>query len=163
MPIRDVTHDDVPQMVSLSDLKRTQYEKYSPVFWRKASQAKEVQTPYFHELIDDEAMIMLVHERQSIVDGFIMGRIMKAPGVYDPGGVVCMIDDYMVASPDSWETIGEQLRQALADRAQRRGAVLCIFVCGHLDEPKRQMLRQAGGHISSEWYVVPISVSNSPD
>lgn len=156
MPIRDATHDDVPQMVSLSDLKRTQYEKYSPIFWRKSLQAEAAQTPYFHELVDDAEMIVLVHERESVVDGFIMGRIMKAPAVYDPGGVVCMVDDYMVADPGGWASVGEQLRQALADHAQRRGAVLCVFVCGHLDEPKRKMLCQAGGHISSEWYVIPM-------
>jgi hypothetical protein len=80
-------------------------------------------------------------------------EIHNAPSVYDPGGPAAMVDDFMVATPEMWPTVGRQLLDALTAELRRRGVVVVIAVSGHHDEPKRAMLRDAGLTVASEWYV----------
>src|SRR5580692_3708668 len=115
MSIRKATTTDVPRMLELAALKRTEYEAYSPVFWRPAVNAKESQRPFFENLVNDAGWICLVHDAEGLVDGFLIAHVVTAPPVYDPGGKVCIIDDFTVASASLWSTVGAQLR----DTAER--------------------------------------------
>ena len=47
------------------------------------------------------------------------------------------------------------LLNAARAAARERGAALSIVVCGHLDQPKREMLAASGFSLASEWYVNP--------
>ena len=96
-------------------------------------------------------------EEHGVVVGFVMALIHHAPPVYDPGGPVCSIDDYTVATPELWPTVGAALLDAATVHAQERGAVLVIVVCGHRDEPKRTLLHEYGATLASEWYVKPLN------
>ena len=156
MVIRVATVDDVNRMVELSDIKRTQYAEYSPVFWCKAEGASEKQAVFFKTQLDKENNIVLVCEETGRVDGFVIASLIIAPTVYDPGGLVCVVDDFMVSAPERWSTAGVALLVEARNRAKARGAVLCVVVCGHLDEPKRNMLRTHRFSVASEWYVNPI-------
>ncbi|HEX8235927.1 MAG TPA: GNAT family N-acetyltransferase [Abditibacteriaceae bacterium] len=156
MNIRAATIDDVSTMVELSDTKRTQYAEYSPLFWRKAEGASEKQTPFFKAQVERENNIVLVYEESGKVEGFVIASLTTAPPVYDPGGQVCGVDDFVVSGPERWHTVGEALLAEVKSQAKARGAVLSVLVCGHLDEPKRDMLRKIGFSIASEWYVNPI-------
>jgi GNAT superfamily N-acetyltransferase len=88
-----------------------------------------------------------------VIDGFVLAMLVPAPPVYDPGGLTCSIDDFCVADPTLWNTVG----MALLDEAQRlareRGAVQVVVVCGAHDEPKRRLLESRGLSIASHWYV----------
>jgi hypothetical protein len=64
-----------------------------------------------------------------------------------------MADDFMVAKPDLWATVGRQILDALEAELRTRGVVVIIAVCDHGDEPKRQALIGAGLTIASEWYI----------
>jgi hypothetical protein len=140
-------------MVELSARKRKQYAEYSPVFWRMADGASNLQRTFFDRLVLDPSWICLVHENGNDIDGFIMAHVTTAPPVYDPGGKVCVIDDFAVADPSLWPTVG----MALQDEAERRaivaGAVISIVVCGQRDTSKRKALLNSGSEIASEWYV----------
>jgi len=89
-------------------------------------------------------------------DGFLIGSIVDAPPVYDPGGGVCMIDDYMVDEPVLWESAGLSLLERCCEIARDRGCVLQIIVCGQRDLAKSKMLKHAHAEVTSEWYVKPV-------
>ncbi len=143
-------------MVALSEQKRSEYATYQPLFWRKAENSAAVQTPYFHHLLTQENVLTLVALEDAAVVGFVIASIVPAPPVYDPGGLTCMIDDFCVAHPDLWQTVGRDLIQSVTKEAAAHGAVQAVVVCGHLDEPKRALLRNVGMRIASEWYVALI-------
>jgi len=67
-----------------------------------------------------------------------------------------LIDDFCVADPATWPTVGAALLADVQSAAAARGAVQNVVVCGHLDEPKRAFLREAGLSLASEWYIGPI-------
>jgi hypothetical protein len=140
-------------MVELSELKRAQYANFSPIFWRPAAGASKSQRKFFGGLIDDRSWICLVHEAAAGVDGFILARVVSAPPVYDPGGKVCMIDDFMVADALLWPSVGMALHTEAERIAAESGAVASVTVCGQRDVVKGTQLRKIGADVSSEWYV----------
>lgn len=155
--IRKAGLADVPRMVDLSEQKRTQYQSYQPIFWRKAAGSREQQIPHFERVVGSDRVIALVHERAGSIDGFVIATLVEAPPVYDPGGLTCLIDDFTVADPQEWEAIGARLLREAAREAGARGAVQAVVGCGHQDEPKRAMLAAGGFAIASEWYVKEIA------
>lgn len=154
--IRNAQLADVPHMVDLSEQKRITYERYRPTFHRKAADSRERQIPFFERLIGGERIIALVYEEGQAIDGFIIGTLVEAPPVYDPGGLTCIVDDFVVARPEDWSTIGAALLGEVSSRAKARGAVQTAVVCGHQDEPKRAILAGLGYAIASEWYVANV-------
>jgi hypothetical protein len=52
----------------------------------------------------------------------------------------------------------EQIRNAAAADVAAMAA-LAVVVTGHLDQPKREMLRECGLELASEWWVTPIGAS----
>ena len=141
-------------MAALADRKRTEYEQFSPTFWRKAEGAVAGQITFFRALLERSNVIALVWEEGETA-GFIIGSIVPPPPVYDPGKNVCVVDDFVVSNPELWSTVGAALLNAVREQAEGLGAQLSVVVCGHLDEPKRAMLRDSGFAIASEWYVNP--------
>lgn len=151
--IRKARLIDVPPMVDLSEQKRIEYQRYQPTFWRKAEDSREKQIPFFASLMGSDRAIALVHERGGKIDGFIIALLQPAPPVYDPGGLTCIIDDFIVAEAKDWQTVGKRLLSEVIREAKRRGAVQVVVVCGRYDAPKRIMLASVGCSIASEWWV----------
>lgn len=85
--------------------------------------------------------------------GFAIGRLVPAPSVYDPGGVTCFVDDFAVADPTDWLTVGVDLLHAVCRTAQEQGAAQIVVVAGQLDEAKRAALAVGGLSVASEWWV----------
>jgi len=52
--------------------------------------------------------------------------------------------------------VGRRLLDEAVARAKERGASQVVVVCGHLDQPKREMLAACGLSIASEWWTRPI-------
>lgn len=151
--IRPATPGDVSAMIELAERKRLQYELFQPVFWRKAADSRQKQIPYFEHLLGKETCVALVHEQNGQIDGFIIGTILPAPPVYDPGGLTCLVDDFALADEKAWESLGAALLAAVRQKVATRGVVQTVVVCAHLDEPKQSMLRDVGLSVASEWYV----------
>jgi hypothetical protein len=153
--IRPAAQADVDAMTTLAAMRREQYARYQPIFWRPAAGAEEKQRPYLAKLVVSDDVITLVSDRAGQVTGFLIATLTGAPAVYDPGGRTCQIDDFVVAGPGEWPTTGTELLRAGLAEAGRRGAIQAVVVAGHLDEPKRQALRACGLDIASEWWVTP--------
>jgi GNAT superfamily N-acetyltransferase len=155
--IRTAQTADVPRMVDLSEQKRLEYQSYQPGFWRKAADSREKQIPHFEHVVGSDRVIALVCERLGTIEGFVIASLVDAPPVYDPGGLTCVIDDFVVADAREWQSLGGALLSEANRQAQARGAVQTVVVCGHQDQPKRSMLADLGFSIASEWYVKGIS------
>jgi ribosomal protein S18 acetylase RimI-like enzyme len=153
--IRKAAADDVAAMAALAEIRREQYARYQPVFWRPAAGALDKHRPYLASLVDNDKVITLVSEEAGQVTGFLIATLTGAPGVYDPGGPTCQIDDFVVEPGTRYQTTGALLLRAGLAEAGRRGAVQAVVVTGHLDQPKREMLRACGLELASEWWVTP--------
>lgn len=158
--IRTAKDCDLEEILNLANAKRLEYEIYQPVFWRVAPDSIAQQRDFIASQIADEKVITLVATAESKVIGFVIGHLVPAPPVYNPGGSTCLIDDFVVNESDSWETVGADLLHQVGNAALSRGAALVVVVCGHLDEPKRKALEESSLIIASEWWVAPLK-SNS--
>jgi len=147
---------DISGMVAISEAKRTEYESYAPIFWRKASDSSPKQEIYFQRLLMDTDAIALVAVEANLLRGFAIGTITSAPPVYNPGGAVCVIDDFAVLNPDDWASVGGSLLKAVEREAKTRGAVLSVVVCARRDQAKREMLQKSGSTVVSEWHIKPL-------
>jgi GNAT superfamily N-acetyltransferase len=151
--VRHAVAADVDAMTAMASARRSQYAEYQPVFWRPAANAEQLHRPYLARLIDDQDVITLVSEDSGLVTGFVIAAVGDAPGVYDPGGRTCQIDDFVVAA-GRWATTGVHLLRSAIEHAAGRGAVQAVVVTAHLDQPRRDALRSCGLSVASEWWVV---------
>lgn len=153
MTIRVASGEDLEEMLRLADARRRQYTAYQPLFWRAAADAVDQQRPYLAELLQDERVIAYVGATDSALRGFVLGKLILSPPVYDPGGETCVVDDFTVSDPADWPTIGVDLLRAVQQAAHLRGATQIVVVTAHLDTAKRTVLAASGLSTASEWWV----------
>ena len=146
-------------MAALAGIRREQYARYQPLFWRPAAAAAGRHGGYLGRLVASDEVITLVGEEAGQLTGFVVATLNPAPPVYDPGGLTCDIDDFAVSAAANWPTTGARLLRAALAEAARRGAVQAVVVTAQLDEPKRQALRACGLEVASEWWVTPRGLS----
>jgi hypothetical protein len=108
----------------------------------------------FEELLanKDYLLFTAADECQGIL-GFVIGRLMPAPEVYNPGGPTLRVDDFCVQSENLWETVGTQLIEAIKKTAKDKGTVQIIIVCGAHDNLKRRFLLNNNLSVASEWFT----------
>ena len=158
------------------------YEKAQPQFWRYAGEEGDnTQRQWFKELLEDKNHVMftavrhcehseaiqkntgspqshsLLRDDENII-GFIIGKLMPAPEVYNPGGLTLMIDDFCItpklqASEGGWQSVGHELIEETKAAAKAKGATQILVVCGAHDNPKRKFLIDQNLSIASEWFV----------
>ncbi|WP_129591927.1 hypothetical protein [Holospora curviuscula] len=85
--------------------------------------------------------------------GFVIGKLMPAPEVYNPGGLTVIIDDFCVQSENLWQSVGARLIEEIKIPTQSKGATQILVVCGSHDNPKRKFLSEQNLSIASEWFV----------
>ncbi|HEY5987183.1 MAG TPA: hypothetical protein VIV12_12535 [Streptosporangiaceae bacterium] len=142
-------------MTALATVRREQYARYQSLFWRPAADAQDKHRPYLASLVASSEIITLVSEEAGQLTGFLIATLTQAPPVYDPGGLTCLIDDFVVVPAGKWRTTGAGLLRAGLAEAARRGALQAVVVTGHRDQPKRRVLRSCGLEVASEWWVTP--------
>jgi hypothetical protein len=147
---------DLESMLDLSETKRDEYQTFSPVFHRAASDACDRQRPYFESAINSNDAIVLVSGSSSVLDGFAIATFVQATPVYDPGGATCVIDDFVVSDSTLWTTVGAELLAEVQSRASKEGAAQTVVVCSPRDEEKHRFLANTGYHIVSEWFTKPL-------
>lgn len=142
-------------MVLLSKAKRLSYETAQPQFWRYAGEEGDnTQRQWFTELLKDKNHVMFTAESDTKeILGFIIGKLMPAPEVYNPGGLTVMIDDFCVKSENLWQSVGAKLIKDIKAAAKIKGATQIVVVCGAHDHPKRKFLSEQNLSIASEWFV----------
>ena len=143
--IRPLTAADVPRVLELGEQKRRQYQAYSPVFWRISPQPRGTFGPYLQSQIENPQVVALAHDQNETVDGYVLAN---AQGY---------IDDFTVAGPNLWPTVGADLLQAAGAAAHKKGIGSLLVVCGQGDLPKRTMLAGQGLTLATDWYVKPLS------
>lgn len=116
--IRPATALDLEAILDLAQARRQQYAGYQPAFWRPAADAVQRQRPYLARLIDDEGVLTLVSGPVGEITGYLVGQLVSAPPVYDPGGLTCLIDDFAVLDAADWATLGSALLRAAQDAAR---------------------------------------------
>ena len=151
--VSQATKTDITSMVDLSYQKRRAYEKAQPQFWRYAEGAEEGQGKWFEELLEHDDYIVLVAKSDKETIGFIIGRLVKAPEVYDPGGLTLMIDDFCVKSEVDWQSIGLELMNTIQDLAKEKGAAQFYVVSGAHDNAKCEFLEKFGLSNAAKWFV----------
>lgn len=156
LAVRPAGQDDVPTMVALAERQRREQAREQSVFWRKAADSADKHTRYVRNLLQRDGVFAFVHDAAGTVDGFVIGVRLEAPPVYDPGGPTCLVDDFTVADPTLWPSVGLALLEAARTAARGRGMVCMQIICGHHDAPKRAMLAAAGFPIVSEWWAQPL-------
>ncbi len=149
---------DIDVMVSLSKSKRLEYEKAQPQFWGYAGEKGDnSQKKWFKELLQHKDYLMFTAENESQETvGFIIGNLISAPDVYDPGGLTLMIDDFCVYSENLWESVGNKLIEVIKFSAKSKGAAQILVVCGSHDNSKRKFLMNKNLTIASEWFITNI-------
>jgi len=155
--IRDATSADVDAIAELAEGRRADYEMAHPQFWRRAVDAVEIHRPWLATMVSDADVVSLV---ASGIDGELAGyafaTVVPSPPVYDPGGTTGLVDDFQLADPDRWSTLGAELLAAVRELLAARGVVQIVVVCGQHDDAKRAALTAAGLSVASEWYVQPV-------
>jgi predicted acetyltransferase/RimJ/RimL family protein N-acetyltransferase len=153
--VRTSQFSDISTMVLLSKAKRLAYEKAQPQFWRYAGEEGDnTQIQWFKELLEDKNYVMFTAESgtQEIL-GFVIGKLMPAPEVYNPGGLTVMIDDFCVKSENLWQSVGAKLIKDIKAAAKVKSATQILVVCGAHDYPKRKFLSEQNLQVASEWFV----------
>lgn len=144
-------------MVRQADRRRRQYAAYQPVFWRLAPSARAHHERSLEGLVDDPDVLSLVATLEGEVRGFIIGRLVPAPPVYDPGGPSLYVDDFVVSRDSEWSSVGHALLQRVRQLGTARGAAQVVVVSGALDSAKRRLLTEADLELASEWWVSQLS------
>lgn len=153
--IRTSEITDISAMASLSKAKRLAYEKAQPQFWRYAGEeGDKAQEKWFKERLEDKNYVIFTAESntQEIL-GFVIGKLMPAPEVYNPGGLTLMIDDFCVQSENLLQSVGHELIEEIKAAAKFKGATQILVVCGAEDLPKRKFLNEQNLQVASEWFV----------
>jgi len=143
---------DIEWMVDLSEQKRGDYQKYQPNFWKKNPDSFSIQSKYFEELLVDQNIIPLVLADKS---GFVIGRIINPPSVYD-AGLTLMIDDFCVSNTkqnnsNPWFDHGQILLDEIIKIAKSRKVEQIVVVSGNHDQNKTEFLKKNNLTIASLW------------
>jgi len=139
--------------VSIAEAKRVEQEGFSPVFWRKAPDSSAKHAHFLQALLDSPDVIAMVAVEGGRLLGFGFAALTMPPPVYQPGGPVCLVDDFAVGVGEDWPSVGRALLDAIGREARARGAVLLVVVCPQRDVAKRKMLAESGCEVASEWHV----------
>lgn len=152
--MRRAVPDDEEAIVALADQQRQEYRPYAPTFSLAAANAPAVHPPWIAEAVEkdsDETGVFVHVDDDGVVDGFVIATLVLPPPVYAPSGPTCSIDDFVVADPTRWPTVGFALFRGAQQWAFEHGAVQTVVVCSPKDLPKRQMLIDDGLYVATEW------------
>ncbi len=153
MDVRRATVSDIDAAVGFAERTRRQYQKYQPTFWRKAADSAKLSKAFFTQLLDQDGTLFLVASEGAQILGFLIGRKVETPPVYAPGGDTWLIDEFHVAEPHHWLTIGEALLSHASTLVHEHGAAQIVVVGADRDLAKSEMLRRSGLSIASSWWT----------
>ena len=95
-----------------------------------------------------------MHDGPDGVDGFIVARVGSAPPPFGEEALF-HVDDFVVAAPSLWMSVGRALLKHAAREAASAGATKAIVVSGprSVDAPKVDFLAGLGLLCEAEWWV----------
>jgi len=155
--------DDVEQVEAIAENRRQRYATFQPQFRRVAPGAVEKHAAFLRVLALDDSVVSLVSTHHATVTGYVIGRLVPPPPVYDPGGPSGYIDDFALADGADWEVLGVALLREVTKLLAAMGAAQAVVVCGAHDTQKKRALESAGLGVASEWYVATLRDPQQPD
>ena len=149
--VRPMLAADLDAVVALAEIERVEHDAHrSSTIWRKAADSAGPYRAELGELLGQEQILMRVHETGGVLDGYVRAAIYpKGPPVWDPGGPVLFVSDFVLRDPDAWPTVGAALLAAVVAEASQRGAVAALVQYAHYADGKPRML--AGLEYGPAW------------
>jgi len=154
--VRKAETTDIEAAVELVERSRRQFQKFQPTFWRKAEKSAAATETFFGRLLTDPDTYFLVAVEGSRLEGFLIARKFPSSPVFDPGGDTWLIDDFCVAEPRLWLSIGEALLSHATTLIHEHGGVQIVVVSPDRDLAKTEMLRRSDLTIASNWWTKPL-------
>jgi hypothetical protein len=151
--VRAAKAEDLPRVEEIAQQRFAQYAKYQPLYWKVAKDSAERHVLYLNGQLKAGQQIMLVHETNDRVDGFLMAKIVAPPPVYDQSVRTLDIDDFFVSTPSLWSTAGSMMLDAAESAGARRGALQVVVVSGNDDAAKNSFLASQGLSRAAVWYT----------
>jgi GNAT superfamily N-acetyltransferase len=156
LDVRKAIAADIEAAVGFAERSRRQYQKYQPTLWRKAAKSADASRAFFTKSLAEPDTYFLIATEGTLTLGFLIARKTPTPPVYAPGGDTWLIDDFHVAEPHHWLTVGEALLSHASTLVHEHGAAQIVVVCGDRDLPKAEMLRRLDLTIASNWWTKPL-------
>jgi GNAT superfamily N-acetyltransferase len=156
LDVRKATTTDIKTAVELAEKNRRQFQKYQPTFWHKSARSAAATETLFVRLVTEPDTFFLVAVEGGQQQGFVIARKFPNPPVFDPGGDTWLIDDFCVAEPHLWLSIGEALLSHVSTLIHEHGGVQIVVVSADRDLAKTEMLRRSDLTIASNWWTKPL-------
>lgn len=156
MDVRKAETTDIETAVELAERSRRQFQKYQPTFWRKAANSAATTEAFFTRLLTEPDALFLVAVEGNQRQGFLIARKVPNPAVFDPGGDTWLIDEFSVAEPHLWLSVGEALLSHATTLIHEHGGVQIVVVSADRDLAKTEMLRRSDLSIASNWWTKPL-------
>lgn len=156
--LRPATLPDVERMIHLAEQEFHRMESHRDPFYATGPNlAEEFRTELKRE-IESAQPIAFVMEEAGQIKGFVVGQVVSAPPVYNPGGKVCLVDFLCVAKPQDWSSVGRLLAQAAEIHTSLLGGILVRVECRRTDDLKRKALLKLGYSVASDWLYRDINL-----
>lgn len=152
--VRDCGGDDLDVMAEMAEARRVNYERFEPLFWRKAAGSLEMSKAFFAHLITQADTLCLLAEVEGRPAGFLIATPARVPPVVDPGPTA-MIDDFCVAGAELWADVGPALLGAARTRLREKGFAQIVVICGFQDAEKTAFLKGQDLSLASTWWTAP--------
>ena len=131
------------------ELRRQDYARYSPVFWRPAQGVVGLHERYLRRQISSGINVALRTRH-----GFIICQPRESEG---------FVDDFTVEPPGTWDVDGAALLLAAAQRlAAVRGVSAMRVVTAHADQAKVAMLSSLSLSLAEQWWVRELRPAGQP-
>lgn len=159
--IRAARRNDLESLVSLTEARRVQLERWAPLFWRKADRSASAARAYLRWRLGPGRWALLggadvlVAEGDGEVLGCLVMTPARVPPVYSPGPTR-IVDDLCVRSPDLWSTVGALLLSEARGRARARGARQLIVPAAAADVEQQTLLQHLDLRVASAWWSLPL-------
>lgn len=141
MAVRPMTQDDAPWAASLMELRRDEYQRYAPVFWRPTAGIAPFHAEFLAAQIADPTVVAL--------------RTSTGFAVATPGESHFYVDDFALENGD-WDRTGAELLRGTWEAASHLGADYLRVVTAQRDTPKVALLTTHGLHVATQWWVRPV-------
>ncbi|MDO9473315.1 MAG: GNAT family N-acetyltransferase [Caulobacter sp.] len=156
MAIRSADPGDVEACVGMIEARRRLYETFEPRFWRKTDHSAAMSTAFFGHLATDAGALFLVSDSDGQIDGFLIAMPVQNPPVYAPGGPTAQIDDFCVADPSRFSTVGAALLDEARKRLKARGFTQLVVVCAARDEARTAFLESQRLSLTTTWWTTSL-------
>lgn len=160
--VRVARPDDADAAADFAATKRAEYEEYSPIFWRRAADGRAKHQPFLRQCIESDDYSAFAAERGDAIVGVILASRRGAPPPFHADREqTWFVDDFYVAEPELWESVGRALLDAAAAEAGASGAERLVVVGAQRDLPKRSFLLTAQCALEAAWWVHPVEPTNA--